>query len=81
MPKQFASLYFVVALEKEFQMHITDEEAANVTTVAQLFDYVITRTPDTTQTSTATWDRFCDLMIKHTSVARERITPDAALQL
>jgi hypothetical protein len=81
MPKQFASLYFVVALEKEFQMHITDEEAANVTTVAQLFDYVITRTSDTTRTGTATWNRFCDLMVEHMDVARERITPDSALQL
>jgi hypothetical protein len=81
MMKHFDTLYFVVAMEKEFQMHITDEEAANVRTVGQLFDYVITRTSETTRTGTATWDRFCDLMVKHTGVARERITPDAALQL
>jgi hypothetical protein len=81
MPKQFASVYFVVALEEEFRMHITDQEAADVKTVGELFNYVLTRTSDTACPGRAVWARFCELMVEHMEVPLEEITPEAPLSL
>jgi hypothetical protein len=81
MPKEFASLFFVVALEEEFRMHISDEEAADVKTVGELFNYVITRMHDTALPGKTVWHRFCELMMEHMELAADEITPEAPLTL
>ena len=70
-----------IAVEQAFDIEVPDAEAAHMTTVGALFDYVRAHEPpspaDATPYAGPLWERYLDVLQRETGARRDELRPEA----
>jgi hypothetical protein len=76
-------LEMVMALEKEFQVRLPDEELRSIRTVGEVYESILRHLPPEQLPSSGTayegalWERYLDVIERDTGVDRRRLRPAA----